>query len=109
MLMHLFVKFLDEKLPSEDSTDAQPFSSKHFVGPEESISDRATSIQIQHITRQPAYFRLLAGNTFYETYPRTPFHVIILMVEYISLRHHGFLGIANLASPAIDLISILKV
>jgi hypothetical protein len=110
ILMHLFCAFMDEHLPCEQYYESQPFSAKHFVAFEENPSNRSDSIQIQQVQRQPPYFRLIAEKKIYEVYPgaHNVFHVIVFLVEYLHRHCNGFLGVGNLASPTIDLVSILN-
>ena len=79
---------------------------------EEKPSERSDAIQIQQLLRDPSnYYRLIGGKNIYEVYAGSHniFHVIVLLVEYVHRHHEGFLGIGNLASPKIDLVSILNI
>lgn len=109
ILIHLFCTFMDKHLPSEHYYDSQPFSSKHFVAFEECPSSRHDAIQIQQLHRQPPYFRLIAEKKIYEVYPgsHNVFHVMVFFLEYVHRNYAGFLGIGNLGSPAIDMVSVL--
>lgn len=109
ILMHLFCVFMDEKLPCEEFYETKPFSSKYFYSPESKPSPRAETIAIQNINRSPPHFRLIAGPNIYDVHPgsQSIFTVIAYFVEYVHRAHGGFLGIGNIASPSIDLVSIL--
>ncbi len=112
MLMHLFCVFMDEHLPSEEFNDTQPFSSRYFVPCDEEASSARDIVQIQQTRRQPPSFQLVAQEAIYQAHGgsavQNVLHVIIFFVEYVHLHYGGFLGIANLASPTIDLVSILN-
>ena len=109
LLMHLFCSFMDEKLPSEQYMNSQPFSTKHFVSTEEKPSERSDAIQIHQAQRHPPRFRVIAEDKIYEVDSgcRAVFQAIIILVEYLHQNHSGYLGVGNLASPAISLTSIL--
>lgn len=111
MLVHLFCSFMDEHLPSESFYDPQPFSSCHFVAVDEKPSSSPNAVQIQQVSRHPSHFRLIAGQNIYDVYPgpSSIYHVIVLLVEYLHREQHGFLGVGNLGSPAVELLSILDV
>lgn len=109
ILMHLFCAFMDEKLPSEQYLDPQPFSTRHFVSVEEQPSERLDAIQIHQVQRHPPHFRVIAEDRIFEidSGSRSVFQAIIVLVEYLHRKYSGFLGVGNLASPAICLTSIL--
>jgi len=111
MLMHLFCTFLDEHLPSEEFFEAQAFSARHFVALEEQPSDRSdTAVQIQQVRRLPsAHYQLIAGKHVYQTNAGSDhvFRIIAFFIEYVHRTSSGYLGIGNLGSPIIDLLSVL--
>lgn len=109
ILINLFCTFMDENLPGETLHDTQPFSSRHFATNEESISGRFDAVQLQQTQTSPPQFQLIGGDSIYKVHPgsHNPLHAIVLFVEYTHIRHNGYLGVGNLASPAIDLISII--
>lgn len=119
LLMHLFCCFLDENLEmhnNEVGNQQQPLSSRNFVAlgePEGSFA--AGTPKLQQIG--PQLFRVLLPNNTnshvvaLEMPPGMNhlLHVLVLFLEHIRIRLHGYLGMSNLASPRLQLMQVLQI
>ena len=119
LLVHLFCTFLDERLQSpfsgrfSTSADVDLFTgsqSKNFVAIGEPFGTFAAQTPKLHQVRLQE-FRVLLPNQVALEMPlgiTHVFQVIVLFLEYIRANLNGYLGIANLSSPSIDLMEVLK-
>lgn len=110
IILNLFCTFMDEILPSDVSHSSQPFSTLHFVTADGHVSQRPDAIQIHQSSVSVPQFELIAGDCIYETAQgnhNSLYHSIIFMVEYVHRFRNGYLGLGNLGTAFIDLISIL--
>lgn len=110
IILNLFCTFMDENLPSDVSHASQPFSTLHFVTADGHESQRPDAIQIHQSNVSVPHFELIAGDCVYETAQgshNSLYHAIIFMVEYAHRFRNGYLGLGNLGTASIDLISIL--
>lgn len=108
ILLSLFCTFMDEHMPSADYYDAQSFSGRHLLRMGEKPSGRPDAVQLAQV--EPQSFQLIAGDLVLTTNPgpSSLLHALIYLVEYVSARREGFLGIGNLSSAALQLTSIYR-
>lgn len=110
ILTQLFCSFMDENLPSDNYFESHPFSSRYFVAQDDKPSSKPEAIQLHQTSSNPPHFRLIAECKIFDTHTGfgSILHAIIYMTEYLHRHHNGFLGVGNLGSSVIDLISILN-
>lgn len=60
---------MDENLPSENVSDAHPFSSTFFVPLEEKPSSRHDAIQMQQVSVSPVVLQLIAEEKVLQAHP----------------------------------------
>ena len=101
---------MNDRLPSENANDPCPFTSTFFVSSEEKVSNRLDAVQLQQTSSNPIDLRVIAEDKILVPHPGHDnlFEAILLLVDYVHRNHRGYLGIGNLDSINIDLISILR-
>ncbi|KAJ3089284.1 hypothetical protein HK102_006755 [Quaeritorhiza haematococci] len=112
LVMHLFCRFMDEKMPVAENAGAlygsHPFSSKYFVGVD-SKPDVTRSMQIRFYAKHPPHFNLVVEKTIWDVYPKrnNVFQTLCLFAHYVKITSSGYLGLLNLGSKSVDLISVI--
>lgn len=108
LFMYLFCAFMDENLPSEQFYGNSPFTSRYYVEGE-NYSRMTADVALQAVLNPEFHYNIIVGDSIYDLFPGTDnvFTAISCVISYCNLNCNGFLGIGNLATPSIDLLSIL--
>lgn len=108
ILMHLFCAFMDMNLACDKYFESSPFSSRHY-SELDGLDFSFDRILIQQVQDPHSRYRLIAEGKIYESRPgaNNVYTVISFLVSYVDMVHNGYLGIGNLGTPSIRLLSIL--
>jgi hypothetical protein len=75
LIMTLFCRFMDEKLPGEALDPHQPFTHKYFVDSPKQTNIRKTGVRIRQHEKFPPHYQILIDRTCYDICPVILSHI----------------------------------
>ncbi|KAJ3173139.1 hypothetical protein HDU88_004598 [Geranomyces variabilis] len=112
LVMHLFCRFLDERMPGGDKAatfGSFPFSAKHVV-PAGRKPDVLRSVQLRHYTKWPPHYHTVIEGKIYDLYSgrNNVFHALCLFAYYIKIEAGGYVGTLHVGGANIELTKVVQ-
>ncbi|KAI8817181.1 cytochrome B561, N terminal-domain-containing protein [Fimicolochytrium jonesii] len=111
LVLHLFCRYLDEKMPGENFATYGnfTFSSKYFI-PTGAKPTPGHGIQIRHYTKWPPHYQTVAEGIVYDVYSgrNNVFHNLCLFAFYIKVKAAGYVGNLHVGGKSIELTNSVR-
>ncbi|ORX70376.1 hypothetical protein BCR32DRAFT_272398 [Anaeromyces robustus] len=105
IILHLFCSYMDFQMPGQGSTNT--FTNEYYVSKDGKHSPYLEHIQIKQVEKYPPRYSFIARGCIWGVYPKRNnlFQTICLFLYFFKLEHSGYLGLFNLDTKGIELLS----
>jgi hypothetical protein len=105
IILHLFCSYMDFQMPGQGSNNT--FTNDYYVSKDGKHSPYLEHIQIKQVEKYPPRYSFIARGCIWGVYPKRNnlFQTICLFLYFFKLEHSGYLGLFNLDTKGIELLS----
>lgn len=106
IILHLFCSYMDFQMPGQGSNNNK-FTNDYYVSKDGKHSPYLEHIQIKQVEKYPPRYSFIARGCIWGIYPKRNnlFQTICLFLFFFKLEHSGYLGLFNLDTKGIELLS----
>ncbi|KAH6587589.1 hypothetical protein BASA50_011194 [Batrachochytrium salamandrivorans] len=108
IIMHLFCKYLDEKLRILEPHKHQGFSEKYFL-PAGAKPSAISIYMIREQSKWPAHYQLVVENIIWDIYPNRNnlFHTLAMFIYCVKVISSGYIGLLYIGGVATQLLDVV--
>ncbi|KAL5039723.1 hypothetical protein RTP6_006851 [Batrachochytrium dendrobatidis] len=108
IIMHLFCKYLDEKIMILEPHKYRGFTDKHFL-PSGAKPSLLPIYMIREQSKWPAHYQLVVENTIWDLHPNRNnlFHTLAMFIYCVKVISSGYIGLLYIGGVATQLLDIV--